>query len=53
MLAPGERAFTTMNRNFVGRMGSAEAEIYLGSPASAAATALAGCISDPRKILGA
>ena len=53
VLAPGERAFTTMNRNFVGRMGSAEAEIYLGSPASAAATALAGCISDPRKILGA
>ena len=53
VLAPGERAFTTMNRNFVGRMGSAQAEIYLGSPASAAATALAGCISDPRKILGA
>ena len=52
VLAPGERAFTTMNRNFVGRMGSAEAEIYLGSPAAAAATALSGCIADPRKVLG-
>ena len=40
LLAAGERAFTTMNRNFIGRMGSAEAEIYLGSPAAAAATAI-------------
>jgi homoaconitase/3-isopropylmalate dehydratase large subunit len=47
ILAPGERAFTTMNRNFIGRMGSAEAEIYLGSPAVAAATGLNGMISDP------
>jgi 3-isopropylmalate/(R)-2-methylmalate dehydratase large subunit len=51
ILAPGERAFTTMNRNFIGRMGSAEAEIYLGSPATAAATALNGAISDPRPYL--
>lgn len=50
ILAPGERAFTTMNRNFLGRMGSAEAEIYLGSPESAAATALAGCITDARSL---
>jgi 3-isopropylmalate/(R)-2-methylmalate dehydratase large subunit len=51
ILAPGERAFTTMNRNFIGRMGSAEAEIYLGSPAAAAATAIEGRITDPRRYL--
>lgn len=52
ILAAGERAFTTMNRNFVGRMGSGRAEIYLGSPATAAATAVAGCIADPRDLEG-
>lgn len=51
ILAPAERAFTTMNRNFIGRMGSAEAEIYLGSPAAAAATAIEGKIADPRNYL--
>jgi 3-isopropylmalate/(R)-2-methylmalate dehydratase large subunit len=49
LLAPAERAFTTMNRNFIGRMGSPEAEIYLGSPAAAAATAIEGKIADPRR----
>jgi homoaconitate hydratase family protein len=51
ILAAGEKAFTTMNRNFIGRMGSPEAEIFLGSPAAAAATALEGRIADPRKYL--
>jgi 3-isopropylmalate/(R)-2-methylmalate dehydratase large subunit len=51
ILAAGERAFTTMNRNFIGRMGSPEAEIYLGSPAAAAAAAIEGKICDPRPYL--
>jgi 3-isopropylmalate/(R)-2-methylmalate dehydratase large subunit len=49
VLGKKEKALTTMNRNFVGRMGSADAEIYLASPATAACTAVMGEITDPRR----
>ncbi len=50
ILADGERALATTNRNFVGRMGHTGSEVYLASPAVAAATAIAGKIADPEKI---
>ena len=51
ILAAGERAVATTNRNFVGRMGDVKSEVYLASPAVAAASAITGRISQPSEVL--
>ena len=53
ILAAGERAVATTNRNFVGRMGDVTSEVYLASPAVAAASAIAGKIADPNDVMKA
>ncbi|HOO47117.1 MAG TPA: aconitase family protein, partial [Deltaproteobacteria bacterium] len=51
ILARGEKALATTNRNFVGRMGDPASEVYLSGPAVAAASAVTGKISSPQEVL--
>jgi 3-isopropylmalate/(R)-2-methylmalate dehydratase large subunit len=50
VLAPGERCISSTNRNFVGRMGAKDSEVYLASPAVVAASAIKGRIADPSEV---
>jgi 3-isopropylmalate/(R)-2-methylmalate dehydratase large subunit len=51
ILGEGERAVSTTNRNFVGRMGHPKSEVYLSNPAVAAASAILGRIGNPEEVL--
>jgi len=50
-MAAGERAIASTNRNFKGRMGSPDSEVYLASPETVAASAITGTITDPRGVV--
>ena len=52
VLAPGERCISSTNRNFVGRMGDKDSEVYLANPAVVAASAVAGRVVDPSEVVG-
>ena len=51
ILAAGERCVSTTNRNFVGRMGHVESEVYLAGPAGGAASAVKGRIAAPEEVM--
>ncbi len=51
-LGPGEVSISTAAANHTGRFGAADAQAYLASPLTVAASALAGCIADPREVAG-